>query len=250
MRQECLKNEALSKVQYKDLDHDFVIDQENPEECMFFSRGLPQQSNSEFRWDGKNKDKYLFVIRHPISRLISAYYSFGWTHGIKARWIKDAEERKEQSEKMLAMRKKIQSLTLEEYIMKCLQEGKSLQKYQNKISKFIGQCVTLQEPDNTLVLPYEFFISQPVNFFNEVYRFLELQVSGEYILEQHKDQLTPVIDSTEKIEQEGFKTHRRSSDIHEWKNKINIDFIRDNTTRENKLLMDNYVKFLKKFNIT
>jgi len=248
IREACEK----SKVKFEDLHWDTPSPQENPEEYLCsFSRRLDHE-NIGFKWNKKNKDKYLFVIRHPISRLISAYYSFGWTHGTKASWIKDPKKRKKREKKMLEKRKKIQSLTLKEYIINSLAKKNTGfgNKSQRIINKFIEKCVTSPKPNNTLILPYELFISRPVDFFNEAFRFLELPIDGQYILKEYKDEITPVSDSTEKIKKEGLKTHRRSSDIHEWKNKINIEDLLNTTTEKNRLYINNYLKFLKKFNVT
>lgn len=239
------------KVQFEDLDHSVTFAQKKPELHISFTRKVCNSPLSEFKWDEKNTDKYLFVIRHPISRLISAYYSFGWTHATQAAWIKDAEKRKLTEKKMSKLRNRIQNLTLEEYIEGALCRNSKELEHQSssRILEFIRQCTTLPNPDNTLILPYELFIARPINFFNQAFRFLDLPRGGQYVANKYKSEITPVNDSTEKIKKQGFKTHRRSSDIHEWKSKINIEDLLSKTTEENRLLIESYSKFLQQYNV-
>lgn len=214
---------------------------QNLEHQILFGR-IPQAGMLDnYDWSDVNTDRYLFVIRHPLSRLISEYYSFGWTHNIDARHIKDDNSRRVERAENSKLREKIQSTSLEDYIIEKLGSC--------TIDKFIARCLDRGESYCTLILPYELLIVRSDEYVNKCFEFVGLGEASEAILSEFKEQFVPVEDRTASIVNDGLKTHRRTSDIHEWREKLDLQYIHDKTNSMHVDYLDNYKQFLTKHDI-
>lgn len=225
---------------YRDLDHiNNSHDHESSLQEIVFTRHI-KDLDQTYTWSSINNDKHLFVVRHPLARLISAYYSFGWTHGTKAAWIQDVEERKKVSAAMIRQKEIIQKTNLDDYIIDNLG---------SQIDNFISNCIQKDKTTCTCILPYEMFIIHPSRFIKTAFDFLSMSDVVEGVIDKFKDQLTPVEDRTDEIINNDLKTHRRTSDIHEWKTKLDINYISDKVKNINSKYIDRYTDFLASHDI-
>lgn len=220
---------------YRDLDH--VSNSHHHESSVqetTFTRHITDIDQT-YAWDSINNDNHLFVVRHPLSRLISEYYSFGWTHGTSANWIQDEEERKIVSDQMKYRKKIIQKTSLDDYIIDSLGL---------EIGNFISKCIQKDTTTCTCILPYEMFVTDPQQFITTSLNFLSMSDVVEDVIDKFRDQLSPIDDRTDDIVNNNLKTHRRSSDIHEWRTKIDIDYINKETKNKHVDKFDQYADFL------
>jgi hypothetical protein len=99
-------------------------------------------------------DNCIIIPRHPLNRLISQYYSVGWTHGTTFPWITDEKEKQARINTFLSRRDEIQTMSLDEYVLRNIEDRKKEYDYLLKTKE--------------LIIPYEFMMSYPVDFFDVI----------------------------------------------------------------------------------
>ena len=72
----------------------------------------------------------------------------------------------------------------------------------------------------------------------------ELADKVEDVIDKFRNQLSAVEDRTDKIVNHNLKTHRRTSDIHEWKTKLDMNYINKETKNKHIDKFDQYDEFL------
>lgn len=152
-------------------------------------------------------DAFIFVARNPLSIAISMFYSFGYTHSAP-----NGKSEKDHIESQLL----IQKLGLNKFI------HSKISDLCDNLSMFFDNS----EFQNKLILPYELMIT---NFSQFLYLFLNhinLPSLYQSIYEKHKKSFSPIQDQTDQIVRKGLKTHKRTTDIYEWKKKISIEDIK------------------------
>ena len=163
-------------------------------EGIVFNRLAPKSSLS---------DVDLIIIRHPLNKLISQYYSFGWTHPAGEGGADFAKDREE-----------IRSQTLDEYIIRPRHQHGLVRLYEN----------AYLFPDK--ILRYESIMDNPREFILLILRRLE----AEYLFDDvwqawgaHFAFNSP--DLSDSIINDDLITHRRNLDHDEYKKKLSPDTI-------------------------
>lgn len=173
---------------------------DNERTIHFYRQSRQHQAHHE-------SDKYVFILRNPLSICISAYYSFGYTHERPSN--KTEEEFK-------IYRERIANQGLEAYI------DSNIERVSQEIEWFFNsklKCKTF--------LPYELMLS---DFGRFLYDFLEpINCLDLYtaLLNRWADEFKPFDDRSYEIECQGLKTHKRTSNINEWKEKIPEDKLKE-----------------------
>jgi hypothetical protein len=149
-------------------------------------------------------DKLICIPRNPISITISGFYSFGYTHvpppGLSA-------------EEWLKRKLSIQNMGLENYIQK------SLTASCKKIADiFDFECT------NKIILPYELMISNFNVFLKDFLIAIDMQDCYSKTLERWKSSFEPIKDQSERIISNNYRGHKRTTDIYEWKSKLDENF--------------------------
>lgn len=147
-------------------------------------------------------DAELIVIRHPLNKLISQYYSFGWTHvsNIQPKFKQEREE--------------IRNKTLEGYIT-----GKYLQTRQ-----VILYNLAYQHLDK--IVKYEDIMDNPQEFITYILRKIDaLQFFDEVWNEFGGEFTFSKPDLSDEIINNNLITHRRNLDHTEYKKKLPSDIL-------------------------
>ena len=147
-----------------------------------------------------NKDNFIFIPRNPIGITISMFYSFGYTHRCPAGSTQEQFESK---------RQKIQKEGLVNYINRVTPINSK------KIEKFWNLPVT-----NKVILPYEFMIGNFSEFLKELLQTLDMASVYDKTYEKWKYSFAPIEDKSDLIEAGKLKSHKRTTDIYEWKKKL------------------------------
>jgi len=147
------------------------------------------------------KDDFIFIPRNPIGITISMYYSFGYTH----RRPKGRSE-----EEWKNKRQAIQGKGLHGNIKS------NLNHQVNKIKNFWNYPTK----NNKTILPYEFMIEDFSGFLKELLQTLDMTSAYDKTYEKYEDSFSPIEDKSDLIESSNLKTHKRTTDIHEWKKKL------------------------------
>lgn len=147
-----------------------------------------------------NKDDFIFIPRNPIGITISMFYSFGYTHQCPAGSTQEQFE---------SRRQKIQKEGLVNYINRVTPINSK------KIEKFWNLPVT-----NKVTLPYEFMIGNFSEFLKELLQTLDMASVYDKTYEKWKDSFAPIEDKSDLIEAGKLKTHKRTTDVYEWKKKL------------------------------
>ena len=147
------------------------------------------------------KDDFIFIPRNPIGITISMYYSFGYTH----RRPKGRSE-----EEWKNKRQAIQGKGLHGNIKS------NLNHQVNKIKNFWNYPTK----NNKTILPYEFMIEDFSGFLKELLQTLDMTSVYDKTYEKWKESFTPIKDKSNLIEAGKIKTHKRTTDIYEWKKKL------------------------------
>lgn len=173
-------------------------------------------------------DKFIFVVRNPLSVAISMFYSFGYTHSVPK-----GQSEKEHLERQLS----IQNLGLNKFA------HDKMHVLCEKVSRVFDD----KEFQNKLILPYELMIA---NFSQFLYLFLNhinLPSLHQCIYEAHYKSFAPIDDQTNKIIKNGLKTHKRTTDINEWKKKFSAEDIK--IFQSNFPIIQKYQDFLLSHNL-
>lgn len=146
------------------------------------------------------KDDFIFIPRNPIGITMSMFYSFGYTHRCPPHRTEKQFE---------LMRQKIQKEGLHNYIKN------NISNQSTKIEKFWNLPIT-----NKTILPYELMVNNFGKFLKELLQVLDINSLYDKTYEKWKESFTPIEDKSDLIEMGNLKTHKRTTDIYEWKKKL------------------------------
>ena len=159
----------------------------------------PQRVPLDF--PGRDKFKNIFFLRDPRDVLISAYFSFAFTHPEPLNDI----SRKE----FLERRKRLQEQGIDQYV---LEESKTwVVPLYNKYKHLRDTA------QNSIYLKYDFFTAQTPEFIERIAEFLELNPSQEEIA-----RLTTKANPVQKIE---VMKHQRSGKTGQYLEKLHPDTV-------------------------
>ena len=167
----------------------------------------------------KDNSFKIIIIRHPIDRLISQYYSFGYTHPTGAHWIKNPIERNKISKQLINQKKEIQKMSIDEYIIKNIEDRN--EKYMITYK--------LKNNKNTIVIPYEFMIFKFKKFCDIIGKVFK--INSETIFSKFKHEFVDFKDKSDDIIKGKSRTHKRTRQFKEYKTKLSketIDFLEKN----------------------
>jgi hypothetical protein len=152
-------------------------------------------------------DKFIFVVRNPLSIAISMFYSFAYTHSP----LDSGFSEKDHLEKQLS----IQKIGLNKFA------GRRM----NGLCKNLSKVFDDNEFQNKLILPYELMISNFSQFLHLFLNHINLPSLHQSIYEKHNKSFRPIRDRTDEIIKKGLKIHKRTTDINEWKKKFSTEEI-------------------------
>ena len=147
------------------------------------------------------KDDFIFIPRNPIGITISMYYSFGYTHRRPLGRTEEEWKNKRQAIQDRGLHGNIKS---------------NLERQVNKIENFWNYPTK----NNKTILPYEFMVEDFSGFLKELLQTLDMTSAYDKTYEKWKDSFSPVEDKSDLIEAGKLKTHKRTTDIYEWKKKL------------------------------
>ena len=179
----------------------------------------------------------IFIIRHPIDRLISQYYSFGYTHSDDyLKDFKDKEYREKRRKAYLKQVNYIKNSTLDNYILDNLNEYMEEYNY----------IYTLKDKKNVIVLPYELMV---FNFkkFSEIICEL-FNFDSEIFYNQFKSEFEDFEDKSNLIVNNKSKSHKRAKIFKEYLKKLKKETI-EIINKKNKKVLDDYNVILEKYNL-
>jgi len=193
----------------------------------------------------QKKDSNIFdvilIIRHPINRLISEYYSFGWTHPDSLDWIFDIDQRIIQLEKFKKRRDKIRTNSLDDYIVNNIINKK--QQYEEALKY-----------KESLVIPYEFMMVNPIKFFDIISEKVGREDLSLNLYENFKEEFVFTKDFSEDIVNGKSKSHKRVLNHVEYMEKLQEETIKfaykeiGNILREYNYLCKSYELYYYDFN--
>lgn len=176
-------------------------------------------------------DRVVCILRHPLNRLISQYYSYGWTHSDKCDWIEDEQKRNEAIDRIRSHREEVRELTLDQYVQKVLR-GEKNEKQISKVAAAFDQhlkhasthvykkAFSTAHPDMTLIA-YEKMMDNPAWFLN-----LACPDHASTLLAEFAKEFDWTgEDLSEKIANGEITSHRRTVDHDEFKNKLSSETI-------------------------
>lgn len=196
-----------------------VTDNGDAEIC--FSRG--------FNFDAQlpEEERLISIPRNPISMCISAYYSFGYTH---------TQPRGMSEDEFLNFQNRIRKQGLETFIKKTIY----------KQTKLIQEILSYNH-NNQTIIPYELMVSNFSDFLKRYLDALNMSSSYQSAHSRWNRQFGPIPDQSDLIESGEIKTHKRTTDINEWRKKLEPDLIRDILQRHP--VIGDYLELLSKNNI-
>jgi hypothetical protein len=177
-------------------------------ESLVYEKLVRPVANSEFIRD----KKVIFFVRDPRDMLVSAYYSFGYSHGLSP--VNEIRELQE------TQRKAIREKTLEEYV---LDAAPVIAQNFRTVSDLRKSC------RHSAVLKYEDMIECFDAFINQLSEIVPLE---DYVVRAIYEQTRP-------REVEDVSSHRRSGQVAGFRDKLD-----ENTIESlNELLRDVLVEF-------
>lgn len=160
----------------------------------------------------QNDDNFfIFIPRHPVAICISAFYSVGYTHPCPPN--QTIEERE-------ALQKSVRDTGLLKYVDNRIEEKCN-----------VIETIITHPSRNKLILPYELMISDFSTFLKTLLDFLDMQELHNDVYNQNIKHFLPVKDLSSQITSNNLKTHKRTTDIYEWKKKIPEDVIQKYLSR-------------------
>tara|TARA_Y100000385_G_scaffold152602_1_gene158321 strand:- start:958 stop:1614 length:657 start_codon:yes stop_codon:yes gene_type:complete len=166
-------------------------------ECIDFSR---INTRKEIDWLGELQEVDIIVLRNPINRLISAYYSFGWTHT-------DVNF----SEEQFKRRKLIQSLSLSDWVV-----HKGRLTYDRNV---VRDILSLDKPK---IIRYEDIMDHPKNFISLIVKQINRPDLLESVYKRFKDEfIFNHKDLSDDIINKGVMSHKRTLNHNEYLEKLN-----------------------------
>ncbi len=147
------------------------------------------------------KDSDIIVLRHPVNRMISHYYSHGWTHNTT-----------EFDDKAWELRKLIQSINLEDFIL----SGRLF--YQASIYEKILDKRTC------IILKYEDMMNNPRGYILFILKKIKCRHLFGKVYGRFKEEFEfNGKDLSDEITNNGVITHKRNLDHKEYLNKFQDD---------------------------
>ena len=203
------------------LDKDFIIQTDRGEAKLHFSRKF--DLNQKFT----EEDRVVFIPRNPISICISAYYSYGYTHKKPGRFS-DAQ--------FIRWRDKIQKAGLEGTI-------------DNKIET---QCNLIQnildfDCKNKTIIPYELMVTNFSDFLKNYLTAIDMSSSYQSAYSKWNSEFCPIADQSDLIESGTLKIHKRTTDIYEWKKKLDQNKLQN--ILEQHPVINEYLELLLAYNL-
>lgn len=173
------------------------------------------------------EERLIFIVRNPISICISAYYSFGYTHK-KPGHFSDAQ--------FIRWRDKIQKAGLEGNI-------------DNKIET---QCNLIQnildfDCKNKTIIPYELMVTNFSDFLKNYLTAIDMSSSYQSAYSKWNSEFCPIADQSDLIEFGTLKTHKRTTDIYEWKKKLDQNKLQN--ILEQHPVINEYLELLLAYNL-
>ena len=148
--------------------------------------------------DLSNVNVSFITARHPLNKLISQYYSFGWSHTVRSG-----------DEKQIRIRNEIRGLTLDEYI--------THPRFQELTTKVYN--IAYQHIDK--IIKYEDIMKTPQKFINLILREINQEDLFDEVWGEFADEFVfNEPDLSDRIINEDLKVHRRNLDHDEYKKKL------------------------------
>jgi hypothetical protein len=169
----------------------------------------------------------IFIPRNPISICISAYYSFGYTHRCPFNSTEHEFSLK---------RKKIQEMGLQRFV----------EKYINRECNYVKNILH-SNYDNKTVIPYELMIDNFNAFLSKYLSSINMSSRHEFIYSRWNKEFNPIKDQSDLIESGSIKTHKRTTDIYEWKTKLNQSVL-ENILAKHEIINE-YIELLAIYNL-
>lgn len=150
-------------------------------------------------------DNYIFMSRNPVAITISMFYSYGYTHGYPSHITKEQYDQR---------RRLIQNQGLHEFVKDRL----------NMMANRIEHCFAIPIT-NKMILPYELMVSNFKSFLMELLQALDMMSAYNTTLTRWEKEFSPIEDKSDLIVAGKIKPHKRTTDIYEWKKKLDEDFL-------------------------
>ena len=202
-------------------DKEFIIQTDRGEAQLHLFR--------KFKFSQKNQeeDRLICIPRHPISICISGYYSFGYTHRCPPQFTEVEFARR---------RKKTQHIGLEGFI-------------ENNIKKAckITEHTLHSNYNNKTVIPYELMITNFSDFLKNYLTAINMTSSYQSAYSKWNSEFCPIADRSDLIESGTLKTHKRTTDIYEWKKKLDQNKLQ-NILKEYPIINE-YCELLSTYNL-
>jgi len=173
----------------------------------------PQRKPLDF--EGLDKYKKIFFLRDPRDVLISAYYSFGFTHPKPIANPNIINDFKSQ-------RKEISNMSLDEYVLKELNLW---------IKPMYRNYIQIKENSNnkSLFVSYSEYVFSSKEFFNKIFNFLNIE---------HPNLINKLILLSNPIQnKEDTKKHQRSGKVGQWREKLKPETINQLNTELRDILL-------------
>ena len=163
-----------------------------------FDRVFSEANHQE--WFQSTKDSDIIVLRHPINRIISRYYSHGWTHCTD-----------NFNDKSWKHRKKIRESSLSEYVI----SGKLLLRQRNMYEKILSIS-------NVCFLKYEDIMDKPKRYMSLILNKIDRIDLLDKVYNNFKNEFVfHGKDRRDDIVNKGLISHVRNLDHKEYLNKFN-----------------------------
>ena len=147
-----------------------------------------------------SENNFIFVVRNPLAMCISAFYSFGYTHSVPPHRTPEEYKLIQESIRELGL-----LAFIEQRIPKC----------ERKIRNIFNLS-----GNNKLILPYELMITDFDCFLKKILNYIDAPELFDELYQKWNASFTPINDQSESIINNELKTHKRTTDVHEWKKKI------------------------------
>ncbi|AFZ44900.1 sulfotransferase [Halothece sp. PCC 7418] len=170
---------------------------------LFFRRGeiyAPLRVPVDF--PERHHFKHIFFLRDPRDVLVSAYYSFGFTHA----WPKNSKAR----ERYRIKREAIQQQTIDDYV---ISEAK------NWLTRYSKYQELLETSDSYVYLKYDDFQSDTVGFIQTITNYLDISLPSEEI-EQLASKASPIQSTKDETK------HKRSGKSKQYLEELKPDTVR------------------------
>lgn len=202
-------------------EQELLITTDTGEAQLYYSR--------KFNFDQEitNEDKFIFIPRNPISICISAYYSYGYTH---------REMPTLNGVEFARFRDNVRKQGLDTYI------SRNIKAACDKIHNMLHfNC------DNKTIIPYELMVTNFSDFLNKYMAAIDMSSSYQSILSSWSNKFIPIEDQSDLIESGLVTTHKRTTDIYEWKQKPDPNQLQDMLERHP--VINEYLELLSTYNL-